>query len=144
VNLSFTKCYSPCSPSNVYVASSGCTGASNEYDKLNLDVGPLKVDAASCGHWDESSFPRSSGSSELMTPYFESGLRQPITRVTLAALDEGATDYVIDYNAANSFSTFNSISAAVDDEEQYEVLTPTASFSLMGKMDDVSQPIVLD
>lgn len=146
VNLSFTKCHTPCNSSSqdtIYGESSGCNGASNEYDALGLGVGELKIESGSCGHWDESSFPTTFGASELMTPMFEVGLRQPISRVTLAALDEGATDYVIDYNAADSFSQFNSVSGDKTSEQAnglFEVLVPTSSFSLEGKMESLPLP----
>jgi len=108
VNVRPGRCHSPCDTGNYqYGLESNCALASNEYAKLNLGIGPLKVEdgneGGECGHWEEDSFPKSSGSSELMTGLFESGLAQPITRVTIAALDEAYNDYVVDYSVADPF-----------------------------------------
>eukprot|EP00978_Attheya_sp_CCMP212_P021534 scaffold62990_cov34-Attheya_sp.AAC.1 len=100
VNLPFTNCFVDCQNVTIVYADplpANCTNlATAEYNALNLGVGDLRVDGdfGACGHWDEASFPRSTGSSELMTPFFEAGLMQPLTRVTIAAIDDAATDYV--------------------------------------------------
>lgn len=52
-----------------------------------------------CGHWEEDSF-RTRASSELMTGFFEANLFQPISRVTVAALDE-IGGYEVDYCGAD-------------------------------------------
>lgn len=45
-------------------------------------------DGTRCGHWEEDNFVfGASGSSELMTGTFESGICQPLTRVTVGALE---------------------------------------------------------
>jgi hypothetical protein len=136
VNLSYTLCYSPCTTSSDYGWNSGCTGASTEYDALGLG-GSLLVDTASCGHWDESSFPYgTTGSSELMTPYFESNQGQPLSRVTIAALGESTSDYVVDYSSANSYPL-----TAGGSNEQFKVLRPASTFSLAGRMIPLDDPI---
>ncbi len=136
VNLSYTLCYSPCTTSSDYGWNSGCTGASTEYAALGLG-GSLLVDTASCGHWAEDSFPYgTTGSSELMTPIFESGLQQPLSRVTIAALGESASDYVVDYSSANSYPL-----TAGGSDEQFKVLRPASTFSLVGRMIPLDDPI---
>ena len=137
VNLEYTLCYSPCTNA-VYGWSSGCTGASTEYAALGLGgSSSLLVDTASCGHWDESSFPYgTTGSSELMTPYFESNKGQPLSRVTIAALGESTSDYVVDYSSANSYPL-----TAGGSNEQFKVLRPASTFSLAGRMIPLDDPI---
>ena len=72
-----------------------CTNAAREFDSY---IKPYLDDADSsgslslaventCDHWSEADF-LSDRSSELMTDEFERGLEQPITRVTLGALDD--------------------------------------------------------
>ena len=57
----------------------------------------------SCTHWDEENFPHSLGSSELMTGVFEEDLEQPLSDVTLSALEDMFTDYVVDYEEADAY-----------------------------------------
>eukprot|EP00588_Corethron_pennatum_P000365 CAMPEP_0194285316 /NCGR_PEP_ID=MMETSP0169-20130528/29912_1 /TAXON_ID=218684 /ORGANISM="Corethron pennatum, Strain L29A3" /LENGTH=444 /DNA_ID=CAMNT_0039031409 /DNA_START=23 /DNA_END=1357 /DNA_ORIENTATION=+ len=103
------NCYSPCDSGNYdYGWDSNCALASNEYAKLNLGIGALRVEddgggGTECSHWEEDSFPKVTGSSELMTGVFEQGFAQPITRVTIAALDEAFDDFVVDYSVADAF-----------------------------------------
>jgi len=85
VNLNFSACFSSCGSGNFdYGWSSGCSLASDEYNALNLGVGNLKVEndgggGTRCSHWEEDSFPKSTGSSELMTGFFESGSAQSLS-----------------------------------------------------------------
>jgi hypothetical protein len=51
-----------------------------------------------CGHWDETNF-QSKTSSELMTPVFEKGKYQPLSRVSVAALED--IGYTVNYNGAD-------------------------------------------
>lgn len=79
--------------------------AKAEYQKIYPNK-ILKLDSL-CAHWAEDAFDQASGSSELMTPSFEKDIAQPITRVTIAALDDAFTDYVVDYDAADPFPFTN-------------------------------------
>ena len=127
VNVLPSSCAVNCTASTVYT----CSKAAAEYSALGLSSSNLLVDAPSCGHWDENSFPRSTGSSELMTPYFESSLAQPITRVTIAALEESTTDYVVDYSVANSFPYTGSSPA----DMSFKALVPESTFRIDLGMD---------
>jgi hypothetical protein len=56
-----------------------------------------------CSHWDEDAFDENTGSSELTTPAFELDRAQPITRGSIAALDDAFSDYTVNYDAADPF-----------------------------------------
>ena len=123
---------SSCSSNNVYT----CPKAVEEYSKLNLNSN-LFVNGA---HWDEGAFPQQLGSSELMTPYFESNLPQPITRVSTVALEESTTDYVVDYSVANSFPYTGSSAA----DMAFKALVPKTTFRTDLEMDqDDFEPIAI-
>jgi len=90
-----------------------------------------------CAHWEEDDFPKATtGASELMTGYFESNMLQPITKVSIAALDETYTDYVVDYTQADSYPSAitNNIVGSYQNESGWKVLRPTTSFTLEGRM----------
>jgi len=79
-----------------------------------------------------------------MTGFFESNMRQPITKVTVAALDDSYTDYVVDYTQADSYypsaitrkitSNTSTENDANENESGWKVLRPTTSFTLEGRM----------
>jgi len=155
VNVQPGRCYSPCNTRNYkYGWKSKCNLASNEYDALNLvGAGPLKVEngneGGECGHWEEDNFPKSSGSSELMTGRFESGYAQPITRVTIAALQE-AYEYLVDYSAADRFPFRRKIKLVSKTEladgriklaDESEVLIPDSNFTIVNRMGTLSESI---
>ena len=124
---------SPCSvncPSDSPVAYT-CSNAAAEYAALGLSSSTPLIDGPSCGHWAEESFPQSTGSSELMTPYFEGGLAQPLTRVSIAAIGESTTDYVVDYSSANSFP-YTGLTAA---DQAFKAVVPDTTFNLSGIYD---------
>jgi len=127
VNDVGTKCFSPCEGRGGtkfgWAGPEGsCFKTQDEYAKLNLGLGPLRVDSGQCAHWDERSFPAvRTGSSELMTPDFRADYPQPLSRVTIAALDEAASDYVVDYSAADPYPFPRDTRTDV---------RPTSSFSL--------------
>lgn len=75
-------------------------------------------------------------SSELMTGYFESaGIGQPISsRVTVAALDESFTDYIVDYCQGDPLSEV-SFSLGDDNTKKSKILRPTETFSLEGRIE---------
>jgi hypothetical protein len=77
-------------------------------------------------HWDEDAFPKSTGSSELMTPFVESGLAQLLTRVSIAAIEESTTDYVVDYSTVNSFPYTGSTAA----DKAFKALVPDSTFTI--------------
>lgn len=52
-----------------------------------------------CGHWEEDSF-QTGVSSEVMTGYFEANMFQPVSKVTVAALQEMG-GYEVDYCGAD-------------------------------------------
>jgi hypothetical protein len=116
-----------------------CPKAAAEYSALGLSSSDLLVDKASCGHWDEDAFPKSTGSSELMTPFVESGLAQPLTRVSIAAIEESTTDYVVDYSTANSFPYTGSTAA----DKAFKALVPDSTFTIdLGLIEDF-EPIAV-
>ncbi len=127
---------SPCAVSCARDPVYTCTKALAEYNALGLES-TLMVDAPSCAHWDENSFPKSTGSSELMTPVFESSLTQPITRVSIAALEEATTDYVVDYSMSNSFPYTGSTTS----DRMFKALVPDSTFNLEERMMELSDPI---
>jgi len=91
-----------------FTCAAGCSGGDNEYDcaKANAEYAvinpndPLVLQSSVCGHWAESNFD-GMVHDELMTPYFEAHLYQPITRITVGALDD--MGYVVDYSAADPY-----------------------------------------
>ena len=54
-----------------------------------------------CAHWAEQSFRVRGVSSELMTPFFEAGVAQPLSTVTIGALED--IGYEVNYDAADDF-----------------------------------------
>ena len=81
-----------------------------------------------CKHWDEDSFAVA-GSSELMTGGFEAGLYQPISRMTVAALDDLGVYGPLNYDAADPYPATR---RKLEEGPGFEVLTPTESFTLDG------------
>ncbi len=127
-------CVNECTPGETLYGGPGCTKAIDEYEKLDLGLGPLKLltkepqpGFLTCAHWSEGSFPRNTGSSELMTPFFEKDLAQPISRVSIAALEESALDYVVDYSAADPFPFITDMEMEPGDRS-FGVLKPTHTF----------------
>ena len=105
---------------------------------VNLNVENDGGVGTMCGHWEEDSFPKSTGSSEFMTGFFELGFVQPITRVTIAALDEGIDDYVVDYDAANPYPSTNN---ALAREGGSMVHIPDTTFTIRDRMVELPPPI---
>jgi len=75
-----------------------------------------------------------------MTGFFEADSAQPITRVTIAALDEGIFDYVVDYNAANPYPSTNN-ALARRELGGSKVYTPDTTFTIRDRMGDLPPPI---
>lgn len=88
-----------------------CVNAQREYYKLGLKptanrgehlmvnhVGEL---GNVCTHWAGQSFRVPGVTSELMTPFFEAGVAQPLSTVTIGALAD--MGYKVNYDAADDF-----------------------------------------
>lgn len=154
VNLRNTDCYSTCASGNYNYGwdNFGCTKAALEYIGLGLNLGTLKVengnagDGGACSHWEEDNFPTSTGSSELMTGSFEADKFQPITRVTVAALEEAHSDYVVDYDAAEPYPFSPRTSPVLDGFGRRNVngvYKPDTTFTIKNRMMRLSEPIEL-
>ncbi|GFH45125.1 hypothetical protein CTEN210_01599 [Chaetoceros tenuissimus] len=76
----------------------------------------------SCTHWDEENFPHSLDSSELMTGVFEEDLEQPLSDVTLAALEDMFTDYVVDYEEADAYPPLSARRMLEEEGETDEIV----------------------
>jgi len=133
----FKKCNSQCSSSGDYVYR--CPLAQAAYEeifpgqilRLENDGG----NGTTCFHWEEDNFPHAiTGASELMTGTFETNMLQPITKVTVASLDETCTDYVVNYTQADPYPSANASSGDERNDSGWAVLRPTSSFNLQGRM----------
>ena len=118
-----------------------------EYAALGLGPNTLRLEndgggGTKCKHWDEDSFAVA-GSSELMTGGFEAGLYQPISRMTVAALDDLGVYGPLNYDAADPYPATR---RKLEEGPGFEVLTPTESFTLDGDDEYVVEvePVPLD
>ena len=130
-------CEGACDRNNLVPFPYQCTKANNEYAALRPGAGTLLLEneggsGTACAHWEEDSF-NVGGTSELMTGYFEAFRRQPITRVTVAALDDIGT-YTVNYAAADSYSEARRLS---DSEGPFKVLSTKTSFYLPDLTEDI-------
>lgn len=82
-----------------------------------------------CGHWEEDSF-RTRESSEVMTGFFEANLFQPISRVTVAALEE-IGGYEVDYCGADIWP------ADVSTVKRYEIYVTQSNMNVTTMMREV-------
>ena len=124
-----------------------CPKALAEYAALGLGPNTLRLEndgggGTKCKHWDEDSFAVA-GSSELMTGGFEAGLYQPISRMTVAALDDLGVYGPLNYDAADPYPATR---RKLEEGPGFEVLTPTESFTLDGDDEYVVEvePVPLD
>lgn len=89
-----------------------CQRAAAEYAKLqacnDFATGPLNLklednggEGTSCSHWEEDNFDHPV-SSEMMTGFFDSSMNQPISRVTIGALED-IGGYEVDYCAGEKY-----------------------------------------
>jgi len=98
------KCQASCDPDNSLEQKPyACPLANAEYEVL-MSGTPLELEnsggiGTACGHWEEDSFLMDS-SSEIMTGFFEEFLFQPLSLVTVAALDDLEV-YEVDYCGAD-------------------------------------------
>ena len=91
-----------------------------------------------CSHWEEDSFPKSTGSSELMTGFFEANVAQPISKVSIASLDDIFDAYIVDYSQADPYP----VPAGGAEESStlvHKIWTPKTTFSLDGMVDDFEE-----
>lgn len=91
-----------------------------------------------CGHWEEDSFPKTTGSSELMTGYFEANVAQPISKVSIASFDDIFDEYIVDYSQADPYP----VPAGGATEESplaHKIWTPKTTFSLDGMIGDIKE-----
>ena len=54
-----------------------------------------------CAHWAEQSFNMTGVNSELMTPFYDRGVPNPLSTVTIGALED--LGYEVNYHAADDF-----------------------------------------
>ncbi len=104
VGVGESSCSSGCNPSNSNKNTPyQCQLAVDEYKALvpnkTLFLENNGGSGTACSHWEENSF-NSGQSSELMTGTFEANLYQPISLVTVAALDD-IPGYEVDYCGAD-------------------------------------------
>lgn len=125
-----TECVSG---NNIY----SCEKASTEYSKLfGNQNASLTLEPGTCAHWSEDAF-KSSSKSELMTPYFEKGKYQPISRVTVAALAD--IGYTVNMHAADPWikhttSLSRKTRATIKGSDRFDILVPSETFNLENKM----------
>ena len=96
------RCTRACDDSNPLIQTQyACSGAADEYE--TIAPGDLFLEnnggmGTACGHFEERSF-RAVRSSEIMTGFFEADLFQPISSVTVAALQD--LGYEVDFCGAD-------------------------------------------
>lgn len=112
------KCGQRCSSG---VATYTCEKAKAEYKALGY-ADNLKLESKVCGHWSESNFGFTRD--EIMTPYFDEGTYQPISRITTAALYD--LGYDVDFSASDAWNKRSSRTLLMKNET--ETLIPTKSF----------------
>ena len=110
-----------------------CKGAQKEYQSLGFKD-TLQLEPDVCGHWAESNFD-GDGRDELMTPYFDDSAKQPLSRVTCAALED--LGYDVNYRTCDPWpenATRRGFLQIKDQEKNedstVELMIPTRSFVL--------------
>jgi hypothetical protein len=110
-----TKCYSG---ATAYT----CSKAKAEYKALGYsDI--LKLESNVCGHWSEDNFGYSRD--EIMTPYFDEGKYQPISRITTAALSD--LGYEVNFDASDTWKRRERL---MEEGQESDVIFPSTSFML--------------
>jgi Leishmanolysin len=136
--------------------SNGCSKAPLEFLQLGMEI-PLYLEnnrsrGTACTPWKEASF-HTDTSSELMTGYFEAGLYQPISRVSVAALDDLGV-YQVDYSQADPWPVvasghrlrgngndnsgngpLNNLGGGPPNSPGWQILRTKTSFNLAEKME---------
>lgn len=82
-----------------------CNKASKEFKRIVNQYGTLRLQPYECMHWAEDNFGYLND--ELMTPIFDEDMYQPISRVTVGALED--VGYQVDYAAADPYESSNKI-----------------------------------
>lgn len=98
-----------------------------------------------CGHWEENSF-RTTESSELMTGFFEANLFQPLSLVTVAALDD-LGGYEVDYCGADIWPADANTIQRFEIYKTQQNLTTTGMQTtgpMIGMNDDTSQSAAVE
>mmetsp|Transcript_21103 Transcript_21103/g.29570 ORF Transcript_21103/g.29570 Transcript_21103/m.29570 type:complete len:476 (+) Transcript_21103:187-1614(+) len=105
-----------------------CDHAKDEYEKLDLGDS-LQLELGICSHWAESNFEHFY-KSEIMTPLFEKNKYQPLSRVTIGALED--LGYNVNYDAADPWELKRNLETmsneAIPNNRHY--LKPTETFFL--------------
>lgn len=135
VGTTTNRCSAACNPNSGQQSGYSCPFANAEYEQLVSDFSntdPLKLEnnggaGTACGHWEENSF-RTSASSELMTGFFEANLLQPISLVTVAALDDLGF-YDVDYCGADVWP------ATPETQQKFEVFLTEQDMDAEGMME---------
>ncbi len=99
-----------------------CNKAKEEYKALGY-TDDLKLQSKVCGHWSESNFGFTRD--EIMTPYFDEGKYQPISRITTASLYD--LGYEVDFGASDAWNR-NGRGLDLQNGNGTDVLVPSKSF----------------
>lgn len=131
-----------------------CTIAKTEYSALT-EGGTLLLEndgsnGTVCSHFEEDNF-RTATSSELMTGFFEANLGQPLSRVTIGALDDLNGYGVLNYDEADEWpaplptrrtqNTEGKDTSTSSRGPKWEIYRPSHSFFLPDLMRDLEPPI---
>mmetsp|Transcript_15 Transcript_15/g.25 ORF Transcript_15/g.25 Transcript_15/m.25 type:complete len:132 (+) Transcript_15:1290-1685(+) len=124
-----------------------------QYLQLNIN-GPLYLEnggggGTACAHWEENTF-RTATSSELMTGFFEADLYQPISKVTVGALDDLGV-FELDYSQADEWPTPAGGARRLEKKtlrggpngKPWKVLKPKSSFRISELMKELPPAIDL-
>jgi len=88
-----------------------CNNASKEFKRIVNPYETLRLQPYVCMHWAEDNFGYFSD--ELMTPIFDEDMYQPISRVTVGALED--VGYKVNYAAADPYQSRNNYTSNIDD-----------------------------
>jgi len=133
VNI-FNNCNLNCGPNDYEYK---CLKAKREFAALRGDDVPLQLEntggeGTACYHWKQDIF-RTDESSEIMTGIFESDKGQPISRVSVAALDDIGVFEGIDYSQADvwPYTSESSDNENGTEASKWQVLKTDTTFSLL-------------
>ena len=126
VGTTTNLCNFECNPDSLEQSGYSCPLANAEYENL-VPGASLKLEnrggvGTACSHWEEDSFAVD-GSSELMTGFFEEFLLQPLSLVTVAALDDLGL-YEVDYCGADVWP------ATADTQQRFQVFSTSHTMDL--------------
>jgi hypothetical protein len=112
------KCGTKCAGG---ASSYTCNKAQEEYKNLGYSD-ELKLQSNVCGHWSEGNFGYTRD--EIMTPFFDEGRYQPISRITTAALFD--LGYEVNFQASDNWDGKKRMMTESEDVEG--VLVASKSF----------------